>query len=92
MALAGKGYWISGTVMIAACYAFSLLVVERLFVVVKLKLLMIPWFATVWEAFVSVGRRTPGFLGRWIALFGNRKPPGAPTRGEHADDPRSAAR
>jgi hypothetical protein len=42
VALAGKGHWISGSVMIAACYAFSLLVVERLFVIVKPKLLTIP--------------------------------------------------
>lgn len=30
VALAGEGHWITGTAMIVACYAFSLLVVERL--------------------------------------------------------------
>ncbi|SFK00697.1 hypothetical protein SAMN05216525_14743 [Bradyrhizobium sp. Gha] len=46
--------------MIVACYAFSLLVVERLFVMVKPKLLMIPWFAKLWKAFVSVRTRVFG--------------------------------
>lgn len=54
VAVAGEGHWITGTAMIVACYAFSLLVVERLFVVVKPKLLTIPWFAKLWKAFVSV--------------------------------------
>ena len=42
VAVAGEGHWITGTAMIVACYAFSLLVVERLFVVVKPKLLASP--------------------------------------------------
>jgi ATP-dependent DNA ligase len=71
VASAGKGHWISGTVMIAACYAFSLLVVERLFAVVKPKLLTIPWFATVWEAFLSVRTRTWGIPRRldWSSML-----------------------
>ena len=60
VAVAGKSHWITGTVMIAACYAFSLLVVERLFVVVKPKLLTIPWFAKLWKAFVSIRARVFG--------------------------------
>lgn len=45
LAVAGEGHWITGTVMIVAAYAASLLVVERLFVIVKPKLLTLPWFA-----------------------------------------------
>ncbi|MGY8706123.1 hypothetical protein RAD16_10325 [Bradyrhizobium sp. 18BD] len=60
VAVAGEGHWITGTAMIVACYAFSLLVVERLFVIVKPKLLMIPWFAKLWKAFVSVRTRVFG--------------------------------
>ena len=52
--VAGEGHWITGTAMVVGCYAVSILVVERLFVVVKPKLLMIPWFAKIWKAFVSV--------------------------------------
>ncbi|MGY3233194.1 hypothetical protein ACVMAJ_000084 [Bradyrhizobium sp. USDA 4448] len=54
LAVAGESYWITGTAMVVGCYAASILVVERLFVVVKPKLLMIPWFAKNWKAFVSV--------------------------------------
>jgi hypothetical protein len=98
VALAGKGHWISGTVMITACYAFSFLVVERLFVIVKPKLLSIPWFATVWEAFVSVRTRTWAILGSWIGSLGNRKHPEPISRTKHASpskpvlDQRSAGR
>ena len=99
VALAGKGHWIAGTTMIAVCYAFSLLVVERLFVIVKPKLLTIAWFATVWEAFVSVRTRVSDILGRWIGLRRNRKHPASASWLERADrttkpalDPRSARR
>src|SRR5438094_179562 len=54
VAVAGKGHWIAGTTMIVTCYLLSLVLVERLFRVVKPKLLTIPWFATVWTAVLSV--------------------------------------
>ncbi|WFU75614.1 hypothetical protein [Bradyrhizobium sp. CB2312] len=59
-AVAGEGHWITGTAMIIACYAFSLLVVERLFAIVKPKLLTISWFAKLWKVFVSVRTRVFG--------------------------------
>jgi hypothetical protein len=40
--VAGDGHWIAGTVMIIAAYAASLLVGERLFKMVKPKLLTLP--------------------------------------------------
>ena len=52
VAVAGDGPWITGTAMIIACYAASLLLVERLFLIVKPKLLMLPWFASLWSWFV----------------------------------------
>lgn len=36
--------------MIIACYFLSLCVVERLFAVVKPKLLTLSWFARFWKA------------------------------------------
>jgi hypothetical protein len=48
VAVAGDGHWITGTVMIIAAYATSLLPVERLFSIVKPKLLTLPWFARLW--------------------------------------------
>ena len=50
--VAGKGHWITGTVMITLAYAASLLVVERLFVIVKPKLLHLRWFGRLWSWFV----------------------------------------
>ncbi|MHC2839076.1 hypothetical protein [Bradyrhizobium diazoefficiens] len=54
VAVAGEGHWIAGTVMIAACYLLSLVLVERLFVIVKPKLLTIRWFATLWATVLVV--------------------------------------
>jgi hypothetical protein len=48
VAIAGDGHWVTGTVMIIAAYATSLLLVERLFVMVKPKLLKLRWFARLW--------------------------------------------
>ena len=48
VAVAGESHWITGTAMIIAAYAASLLVVERLFAVVKPKLLKLHWFAKLW--------------------------------------------
>jgi hypothetical protein len=47
--------------MIVACYAFSLLVVERLFKIVKPKLLTISWFAIV-----SARTRVVRLFRRWL--------------------------
>ncbi len=48
----GDGHLIIGTVAIAFAYAVSLFLTERLFVVVKPKLLELSWFETVWKWFV----------------------------------------
>jgi hypothetical protein len=52
VAVAGDGHWITGTIIIVAAYATSLLLVERLFRVVKPKLLTLPWFGRFWSRFV----------------------------------------
>ena len=52
--LAGNGHWLTGTWMIVAAYAGSLLIVERLFRTVKPKLMTIGWFARVWTWFVGL--------------------------------------
>ncbi|WP_407154521.1 hypothetical protein [Bradyrhizobium sp. STM 3557] len=53
-AVAIAGHWISGTDMIVATYAASLLLIERLLLIVKPKLLMLPWFARLWARFVAL--------------------------------------
>jgi hypothetical protein len=52
--VAGKGHWLTGTGMLVAAYAGSLLVVERLFRVLKPKLMMMGWFARLWTVFVGI--------------------------------------
>jgi hypothetical protein len=60
VAVAGKGHWITGTAMIVAAYVGSLLIVERLFRMVKPKLLTLPWFASLWTKILAVRRRLIG--------------------------------
>jgi hypothetical protein len=62
VALAGEGHWITGTVMIIAAYATSILLVERLFRIVKPKLLALPWFGRLWARFIALRRKA-------VALF-----------------------
>jgi hypothetical protein len=95
VALAGEGHWLTGAAMITACYAFSLLVVERLFRIVEPQLLTIRWFAKLWEGFVSVRARALGIFGGWIGLRRDRELPAsaqADRTAERAFDPRSARR
>ena len=54
VAFAGTGHWLTGTAVIIAAYAASLLLVERLFQIVKPKLLKLRWFATGWGWFTQL--------------------------------------
>ena len=69
VAIAGAGHWITGAAMIVASYALSFIVVERLFVIVKPKLLTISWFARIWQGFVRV--RTKVLIGCKSAIGGS---------------------
>ena len=64
VAVAGDGHWITGTVMILAAYAAGLLLVDRLFVMVKPKLLTLAWFARLWRWFVAVRSKAVGLFRR----------------------------
>jgi hypothetical protein len=52
--VAGKGHWFTATGMIIGAYAVSLILVERLFRTVKPKLLMLVWFARLWERYTAL--------------------------------------
>jgi hypothetical protein len=54
LVVVGDGHWLTGTAMLVAAYAASLLVVERLFRVLKPKLMMMIWFARLWTGFVAL--------------------------------------
>ena len=64
VAVAGEGHWVTGTVMVIAAYAASLLIVERIFSMVKPKLLTLLWFARLWNWFVAVRSKTMGLIRR----------------------------
>jgi len=52
--VAGEGHWLTGTGMIIGAYAASLLVVERLFKIVKPKLMTLSWFARLWTQWMAL--------------------------------------
>jgi hypothetical protein len=66
LAVAGKGHWIAGTSMIIIAYAVSLFVVERLFKLVKPKLLRMYWFARLWAWFGIIREKTLSWFARCI--------------------------
>ena len=57
VAIAGSGHWATGAVTIVCAYAASLFLVERLFRIVKPKLLMLPWFARLWHWLLALRGR-----------------------------------
>ncbi len=62
VAIAGAGHWIAGTATVVCAYAVSLTLVERLFKIVKPKLMSLPWFARLWSRFVALRGRAL----RWL--------------------------
>ncbi len=46
--IAGSGHWLGGTASLICAYGAGALGTERLFVLVKPKLLKLPWFARLW--------------------------------------------
>jgi hypothetical protein len=60
VAVAGDGHWITGTAMIVAAYGASLLLVERLFRIIKPNLLTLPWFARLWGWFTTLRAKVFG--------------------------------
>ena len=73
--IAGGGHFLTGMFFLIVAYVVSLVVTERLFIVLKPKLLMLPWFARSWRWFVALRRRALRWLrGFWMPagkfLFG----------------------
>src|ERR1700738_1297604 len=75
VAVAGEGHWIAGTAMVAGAYAVSVLFIERLFRLVKPKLLTLPRFARLWRWFVHLR----GKLASWLIPSLAAPPPAKPT-------------
>jgi hypothetical protein len=84
--IAGEGHWITGGVVMLFSYAISLFVTHWLFVVVKPKLISLPWFARAWGWFVAVRDKTWRWVGK---TCGPISPLG---KGQEPEHPRSNAR
>jgi hypothetical protein len=66
VAIAGEGHWVTGTLVILTAYAASLLLVERLFAIVKPKLMKLGWFASLWTWIVNLR------VVRWLGVIKDR--------------------
>ena len=65
--VAGDGHFIAGVVVMICAYGCSLFVTERLFAIVKPKLLILPRFATIWNWFVTIRAKVLRWLRhKWI--------------------------
>ena len=60
MAFVGLGHWVGGVCLIVGGYAAGLLVVDRLYRVVKSKFYTMPWWA-------SLAGRLQAVLARWLS-------------------------
>ena len=65
--IAGEGHWITSALVMLFAYAVSVFLTHWLFVVVKPKLLTLPWFARGWARFVTLRDKT----WRWVAKRAN---------------------
>jgi hypothetical protein len=64
--IAGEGHWITSVLMMLFAYAVSLFVTHWLFVIVKPKLLTLPWFARAWSGFVRLRDKAWRWVGKRI--------------------------
>jgi hypothetical protein len=60
--IAGEGHWVTSGIVLLCAYAVSLFLTHWLFVIVKPKLLTLPWFARGWAKFVMIRDRTWRFV------------------------------
>ena len=66
----GGGHWVTGLVVMLCAYAASLFITERVFVLVKPKLMKLRWFKWIWLSLVSLLRKTiVYFQARWTAAW-----------------------
>ena len=76
--IVGDGHFIAGVVVMICAYGGSLFVTEQLFIILKPKLLTLPWFAKIWSWFVPIRKKLlQWFHRKWIVgaqiLFGLRE-------------------
>jgi hypothetical protein len=65
----GKGHWIIGLIALFSVYLLGLFLVERLFKIVKPKLMKLSWFAVSWNWFVALRKKAS--QGLFLSLSGH---------------------
>jgi hypothetical protein len=65
----GSGHWMTGSIVLFGAYALSVVLVERIFKIVKPKLLTLWWFEMIWTCFVSA--RNKAF--HWLPMNWTRR-------------------
>jgi hypothetical protein len=53
----GSGHLLAGLIVMLSAYLVSVLLVERLFKIVKPKLLTLSWFVVIWKRFIVTRRK-----------------------------------
>ncbi len=66
----GSGHWVTSLIVMLCAYAASLFITERLFVLVKPKLMKLLWFKWIWLSSLSQLRKTKLYLqAKWTAAW-----------------------
>jgi hypothetical protein len=69
LVIAGEGHWLTGTAVLVVAYASSLLIVERLFRLLKPNLMRLQWVERTW----SWWQRARGKASSWISHASGRR-------------------
>lgn len=69
LVIAGEGHWLTGTAVLVAAYASSLLITERLFRLLKPNLMRIQWVERSWGWWL----RARAKVSRWISQTSGRR-------------------
>jgi hypothetical protein len=64
--IAGEGHWLTGTAILVIAYAASLLLVERLFRLLKPNMLRAAPLRRAWARFVAVRRKGSALVRGWL--------------------------
>jgi hypothetical protein len=62
LVIAGEGHWLTGTAVLVGAYVVSVLIVERLFQLLKPNLMRLHWFRHAWSWWQGARRKALGWI------------------------------
>src|SRR5436309_6193697 len=88
LVIAGEGHWLTGTTVLLLAYAFSLLVLERLFALLKPNLMRLQWVRGAWIRWRGARHKALSWISRRggirpISARALRRAPGAAVTPQH---------